>query len=155
MNTPKIFPNLSVSLIHQSSETRIPLVSALLNNYAMQNVDEIRRARLRQAAEELGSVQALADAAGKSPSQISQLITGAKDSKTGKPRGMRSSTAREIEAAIGKPSGWLEMTDDDLYMARVKRLPPGKRALLDERLNALLEAEGLAGQAADPSESEI
>ncbi|GAA4424665.1 hypothetical protein GCM10023090_18500 [Acidovorax lacteus] len=44
-----------------------------------------------------------------SPSQFANLRDGAKDSKTGKPRGMRKETARRIEKAAGKESGWLDI----------------------------------------------
>jgi hypothetical protein len=44
--------------------------------------------------------------------QFSNLRDGAKDSQTGKARGMRKETARRIEEAVGKPSGWLDQVHD-------------------------------------------
>lgn len=43
-----------------------------------------------------------------SAAQFANLRDGAKDSKTGKPRGMRKETARRIEEAAKKPEGWLD-----------------------------------------------
>lgn len=78
-----------------------------LNNPAMR-IEEIYRARLRLLIEELGSQTKLAEKTGKSTAQISQWISAAKDSKTGKPRAMSRATARHIEAACGKPDGWMD-----------------------------------------------
>lgn len=75
----------------------------------MKTIDEIRRANLAALAAELGGVGALAKRASKSDSQISQWLNGSANSGTGKPRGMRSSSCREIETACGKQSGWMEV----------------------------------------------
>lgn len=45
---------------------------------------------------------------GCSPSQYSQWMNGSENSGTGKPRGMRQSSARRIEQATGKPVGWMD-----------------------------------------------
>ncbi len=74
----------------------------------MKTIDDIRRENLRQIERESGSPSAAAARLEMSPSQFSNLRDGAKDSKTGKPRGMSSSTARRIEGKAGKPSGWLD-----------------------------------------------
>lgn len=58
---------------------------------------------------ELGGPTEAANRVGMSPAQFANLKAGAKDSKTGKPRGMRKSTARRIEEAAGKPAGWLDI----------------------------------------------
>lgn len=41
-------------------------------------------------------------------SQYVNTRDGAKEAKTGKPRGMRKETARRFEAAFGVPPGWLD-----------------------------------------------
>lgn len=74
----------------------------------MSTVDEIRRQKLAELAEQFGGVRRLADKIGRSESQVSQWINAAKDSKTGRPRGMRNDSARFIEQACNKPSGWLD-----------------------------------------------
>lgn len=64
---------------------------------------------MRLLEAELGGPTETANRVGMSPAQFANLKTGAKDSKTGKPRGMRKSTARRIEEAAGKPTGWLDI----------------------------------------------
>lgn len=79
----------------------------------MKDIDEIRRQNLRFIESELGGMAEVARAVGMSPSQFANLRDGAKDSKTGKRRGMRKDTARRIETATGKPSGWLDIDHSD------------------------------------------
>ncbi|WP_322105870.1 hypothetical protein [Paraburkholderia sp. J41] len=74
----------------------------------MRDIDEIRRANLRLLAEEYGSPTSAANALNMSLAQFANLRDGAKDSKTGKKRGMRKDTARRIECAANKPEGWLD-----------------------------------------------
>lgn len=78
---------------------------------AMKTVDEIRRARLALLVDEYGTAARLADVIGCSPAQVSQWINASKDSKTGKPRGMRKETARNIEERCSRPVGWLDGLD--------------------------------------------
>lgn len=75
----------------------------------MNDIDEIRRHNLRQIEAENGGPASAAKLLGMSPSQFANLRDGAKDSKTGRPRGMRKETARRIEIAAGKPTGWLDV----------------------------------------------
>ncbi|KVN18054.1 MULTISPECIES: hypothetical protein [unclassified Burkholderia] len=79
----------------------------------MKEIDEIRRDNLRIIEAEHGGPAAAAAVLGMSHSQFSNLRDGAKDSKTGRPRGMRTATARKIDALAGKPAGWLD-TDHSL-----------------------------------------
>lgn len=71
-------------------------------------IDELRRHNLSALSDEFGGVGKLAEALGKDSSQVSQWINGSKNSSTGRPRGMRTSTCRDIERATGKPAGWLD-----------------------------------------------
>lgn len=75
----------------------------------MKDIDEIRRGNLWRIQEEAGGPTEAANLVGMSVSQFSNLRDGAKDSKTGKPRGMRKETARRIELKSGKPVGWLDV----------------------------------------------
>ena len=75
----------------------------------MKDIDEIRRENLRKLEIEAGGVKSVADRIGMSVSQFANLRDGAKDSKTGRPRGMRKETARKIEESLGKTSGWLDI----------------------------------------------
>jgi phage repressor protein C with HTH and peptisase S24 domain len=79
----------------------------------MKDIDEIRRDNLRIIEREIGSPSKAAKVIDMSPAQFANLRDGAKDSKTGKPRGMRKDTARRIEKKCGKPSMWLDMAHED------------------------------------------
>ncbi|HDR8927859.1 TPA: hypothetical protein QDA78_004294 [Burkholderia vietnamiensis] len=74
----------------------------------MKDIDQIRRDNLKMLEAEHGGPAAAAAALGMSHSQFTNLRDGAKDSKTGRPRGMRASTARNIEERAGKKLGWLD-----------------------------------------------
>lgn len=74
----------------------------------MKDIDETRRNNLLLIEGDYGGPSEAAKAIGMSLAQFSNLRDGAKDSKTGKPRGMRKETARRIENATGKPHGWLD-----------------------------------------------
>lgn len=73
-----------------------------------QTIDFINRQRLKMLVTEAGTQRALAERIGKAPSQISQWINGSKNSKSGLPRTMDKSTAREIERRFPKPTGWMD-----------------------------------------------
>jgi SOS-response transcriptional repressor LexA len=81
----------------------------------MKTLETIHKENLRLLADEFGGVAAVAARIGCSASQYSQWMNGSTHSATGKPRGMRSSSARRIELAAGKPAGWLDQphTDDE------------------------------------------
>jgi hypothetical protein len=89
------------------------MISRMLKNARMKTIDEIYRDNLRLLAAEHNSVVAVADLIGCSSSQYSQWMNGSENSGTGKPRGMRVSTARRIEKACGKPAGWMDKVHDD------------------------------------------
>lgn len=76
----------------------------------MKDIDEIRRDNMRLIESEVGGTTEAATLCGMSPSQFANLRDGAKDSKTGKPRGMRKETARRIEECAKKPVGWLDIS---------------------------------------------
>lgn len=76
------------------------------------DIDEIRRENMRELEKVHGP--ALYKAAGMSPAQFYNLRDGAKDSKTGKSRGMRKETAWRIEDAAGVPRGYLDVQHNNL-----------------------------------------
>ena len=78
----------------------------------MKTIEETYRERLQLLINEYGSQQELAQMIDKSASQISQWLNGSPDSKTGKPRSLKSDTAREIEKALNKPRGWFDQPLD-------------------------------------------
>lgn len=83
----------------------------------MKDIDSIRRDNMRLIEKEVGGTTEAASMCGMSPSQFANLRDGAKDSKTGKPRGMRKETARRIEASASKEAGWLDIDHSGDVMA--------------------------------------
>lgn len=79
----------------------------------MKVIEEIRLANLRALVEAAGGVARFAEKAGKQQAQISQLLNQSPDSKTGKPKAIGSSQARELEAAGGKEHGWMDHVHQD------------------------------------------
>jgi len=84
--------------------------SASLFNAPMKTIEEIRRERLLELIDEVGSIAALNAALGLLPrdSTLSQIKNQSKESKTTKPRGMGSTMARKLEEALKKPRGWMD-----------------------------------------------
>lgn len=93
------------------------------------DIDDIRRANIRLLEKEASSARAAADRVGMTYVQYVNLRDGAKDSETGKPRGMRKSTAWKFEDKFGKPRGWLDQdhsqssapTEVDALIATIRR----------------------------------
>ncbi|WJF91977.1 hypothetical protein QS306_14490 [Paraburkholderia bonniea] len=79
----------------------------------MKDIDEVRRDNMRAIEKERGGPTEAANAAEMSLAQFANLRDGAKDSKTGKRRGMRKATARRIEEKCGKPHGWLDIDHEN------------------------------------------
>lgn len=82
----------------------------------MKTVEEVRRIRLKMLINEMGGKAAdLNRVTGKidRDSTYSQILNQSIGSKTGKPKQMGSPLARELEAARGKETGWMD-TDPDL-----------------------------------------
>lgn len=119
----------------------------------MKDIDDIRRDNLRLIEEAAGGPAAAAKLVGMSPSQFANLRDGAKDSKTGRRRGMHKSTARRIEEAAGKPQGWLdkdhgsahdaepqknhkESIQQSAMLAAYQRADYGTRAVVDALLSS-------------------
>lgn len=104
----------------------------------MKDIDQVRRNAMCSLEAEVGGATVAAQKAGMSYAQWVNLRSGAPDSKTGKPRGMRKETARKIEQAFGKNDGWLDFADlvDPLYQEKPQ----------DDGLALLTKAWALAGQ---------
>ncbi|MDG9927441.1 MULTISPECIES: hypothetical protein [unclassified Pseudomonas] len=121
----------------------------------MKDIDEIRRSNMRLLEKEFGGLATVADRVGMSPSQFGNLRDGAKDSKTGKPRGMRKATARRIEEAAGKPAGWLDTDHSQSAETKIVEPPvspllrayeqasPGDRAIVDVLLGMVTQPRWL------------
>lgn len=78
------------------------------------DIDEVRRENMRAIETEMGGPTEAAAKVGMSAAQWTNLRDGARDSKTGKQRGMRKETARKIESGASKPPGWLDVDHSEL-----------------------------------------
>lgn len=116
----------------------------------MKDIDQIRRDNMQRLVDESVSKQAVADRIGMTLAQFINLLTGAPDSKTGKPRGMRKETAWRIEAATGKPQGWLDIdrTSDgnDRILSIYQQLDGPYKLMAEQQLMAVLAYQGAANQ---------
>jgi len=115
---------------------RIYYFSHRLNNGQMNTIEHIHRENLQTLAREFGGVAAVAAKIGCSSSQYSQWMNGSENSGTGKPRGMRPASARRIEKATGKPTGWMDQLhrveaqgDVQPFDENVKPAPIGARPI--------------------------
>ena len=88
----------------------------------MKTIEETYRERLNMLADKYGGQIGLSKLIDKSSAQISQWINGSPDSKTGKPRSMKSDTAREIEQSLGLPKAWFDQPIRDVEL--VENTPP-------------------------------
>lgn len=76
------------------------------------DIDDIRRTNIRTLEKQAGSITTAAEQVGMTYAQFLNYRNGAKESKTGKIRGMRKETAQRFEDAFGKPRGWLDTNHD-------------------------------------------
>ncbi len=97
----------------------------------MRTIEEIRRRNMETLIEEHGGIQKLADVLESSHSQTSQWLHGFKDSKTGRPRGLSSDSARRIERLTNKPHGWLDVEHGRPYASKSKEAELAAR-IIDE-----------------------
>ncbi len=77
------------------------------------DIDETRRLNLAALERAAGSTRAAAERAGMSYAQFVNLRDGAKDSRSGRPRAMRKTTAWRFEDAFGLPRGWMDVDHSD------------------------------------------
>jgi transcriptional regulator with XRE-family HTH domain len=97
----------------------------------MKKIEDVRRDNLKRLRDELGSVQELADTIGKGHSQVSQWLNASTHSASGKPRSVSSASCREIEKAIGKPEGWMDVEHGDLKPVESTKEVELRRVLAD------------------------
>lgn len=97
--------------------------SLLLNNDYMKTINEVHRENLQLLVDEFKSVTAVAALYGCSDSQYSQWLNGSTNSGTGKPRGLAPRSARRIEKACSKPTGWMDK-EHPLTAVAVNAAPP-------------------------------
>lgn len=111
----------------------------------MKDIDEIRANNLKLLQEEFGGATATADRLEMTLSQFQNLRDRAKDSKTGKPRGMRKETAKKIETLAGKHPGWLDLDHSGDGPGRIAsiymQLSPARRSAAEQSLLGLLALE--------------
>lgn len=103
----------------------------------MKTVDEIRLENLRLLVAEFGTQDRVADLANTQPVYLSQILNGAKDSKTGKVRQIGDLLARKIEAGCCKDRGWMD-NQQVTHTNRNRRLTAAMavmEAMSDDQLN--------------------
>lgn len=130
----------------------------------MKTVEEIRLEKLKGLVQAAGSIASLNRMAGRNErdATISQILnrwTG----KTGKPKELGSTMARELESATGKPRGWMD-NDPELQQEawpfpsvspqRFFALPERWQGRAEERLLAVIE-EWEANQKSSPSNQSL
>lgn len=114
----------------------------------MKFIDQIRRENLIQLAQTYGGVAALAQVLERSESQVSQWKRGSEHSVTGKPRGMKSETARWIEKVTNKPPGWLDVDHSEAFNDHSQHVVQEERAIYNENI-LLRELTDIAKQISD------
>ena len=72
------------------------------------DIDDVRRENIHALEAMAGAPKDVADRVGMTYAQYVNLRDGAKDTRSGKPRGMRKETAWRFEDAFGMPRGWLD-----------------------------------------------
>lgn len=102
--------SISDSLVKVNSASLIADFGGVLCNLRMRTINQIRHSNLLLLLEDYDSLAALNERLGlpRTDATLSQIKNRSKDSKTGKPRVMGDVLARRIEAAVGKPEGWLD-----------------------------------------------
>jgi len=103
--------NLAFGKTHVNSLRQIYNINVLLKNVGM-DIDDIRRANICALEKEVDTPAAAADRVSMTYSQYVNLRDGARDPRSGKPRGMRKETAWRFEDAFGKPRGWLDQSHE-------------------------------------------
>lgn len=116
-----------------NSISQIHFISDSLSNGGMKTIDEIRRENLKALTKDTGGVKASAEKCDMTESQYSNLMHGAKDSKTGKPRGFNNTTARKIECAFGKERGWLDNVHNDEDLEKMREMMAEFRAWITKK----------------------
>lgn len=106
--------HLSAALKDVNSYALTHLFGAALCNAGMRTVEEVRRVRLAELRDAYGSLTELNKMLDMSArdSTLSQIINASVGSKTKKPKAMGSALARRLEAACGKPEGWMDFDPD-------------------------------------------
>lgn len=120
----------------------------MLFNKTMKTIEQTRIERLNILIKEYGSAANLARILDVQDSQLNQWKNAHKESKTGKPRGMRSDSARMIEEKTGKPTGWMDQPVYDASDAEIndaieliKSLPRYQLHKVEEIVNLVCEPE--------------
>lgn len=92
-------------------------------NTDVATVYDIRRANLLRLVNEAGGQAALAERIETNPVYVNQLVRGAPDSRTGRPRQIGDAIARRLERTFGKPHGWMDSAHHAAEPPAVYRMP--------------------------------
>lgn len=107
----------------------------------MKTAHDCRRENLELLVLEHGSLDAIADKAGLGTTvYLSQIRNRALDTKTLKPRNMGSVMARKLEAACGKPIGWMDKDNSPSNVSSLVSPDTGYECAATEEESMLLKA---------------
>ena len=89
----------------------------------MKIIEDIRRGRLRELIDRYGTLASLNRALDRDArdATLSQILHGAPDSKTGKPRVLGSILARQIESQLHLPVGWMDSDPEAWPFPHIQR----------------------------------
>lgn len=137
---------ISAKLSNVNSAVLCHQLSGTLSNDWMRTVEEVRRARLQLLLGEHGTWARLNELTDKNKpdSTYSQIANQSISSKSGAPKQMGSTLARQLEISLKKPRGWMD-TDPDLSTSHGSHtLPAPASSLQALDLAAALEVIGMA-----------
>lgn len=138
--------NLALRYMDVNSESLIYVISDPLSNIHM-DIDSIRRQNIKALEDTFETPADFAKAVGMAYAQYVNLRDGAKDSKTGKPRGMRKETAWRFEDVCNKPRGWLDQKHGEMEVG----LSDQRRAR-EDTFEISVYGEGVSGSMGTGSE---
>lgn len=110
----------------------------------MRRIEDIRHENLLNYMAKFATLQAFADAVGRSHSQMSQLKNRSKHSRSGKPRNVDSALARIIEKRLGLPDYSMDVDSANTWpfplidQARWERLDPSSKVYVQGAMSAAI-----------------
>lgn len=105
----------------------------------MRPIDQIRRDRLQELVKEAGGQSALASRIGKDKNQVYQWLADPGEAQS---RNIGTRSARAVEAAMGKPEGWMDRDASPGHVSQSWRPDPAILVQTQEFLEAAFAFQG-------------
>jgi transcriptional regulator with XRE-family HTH domain len=93
------------------------MLSDLLSNMSMKDINTIRRENLLRLLKEAGTQERLAERCEVSHIYLNQIKNMRPDPTTGKIRNVGNQLARKLEKGMGKPQGWMDTDHSEKHSA--------------------------------------